>query len=351
MLFAAVGSDTLRGRRTFMSYDVSATQVGDRQSSAAAAARGADVMQVVATSDRAEWESLFASVAFPHLPQSFAYGEAKRAKGWHVTRVKFLEGSRVVAICQLLQLRILGLTLLTRINRGPLFIDAEPAPGTVRAVYALIRRKWGRFYRSLFLMAPALPGGEASHLLLKELGFRLRHDFAWVSGRIDLRQSEDVLWASLASSFRNRLRNAEKAGATLRIGNDAATLDWMIHRHNQNMRDKQFKAVDGKFIRALREAAPEDMLVFQLVVGGEPVAGMSVARFGSRVEYHTGWFGERGREVNAGNFLMWKIITEMKRRGCTEFDVGGLAPNSGYSKFKRTMHPTEFRLAGEWMAF
>lgn len=334
-----------------MSYEVSANPPRDVLSRPADATSSSDVMRVAVTRDRAEWDSLFASAAFPHLPQSFAYGEAKRARGWHVERVLFSQGGRVLAICQLLELRILGLKLLTRINRGPLFMDPDPTPGVVRGVYALIRRHRDHFYRAPFLMAPALPGTEVNHALLRELGFRLRHDHAWVSGRIDLTQSEEALWSSLASTFRNRFRNAEKSGATLRIGDDAATLGWMIDRHSQNMRDKHFKAADGRFIRALRDAAPGGVLVFQLILAGHPVAGMSVVCFGSRCEYHTGWFGAQGREVNAGNFLMWNIVREMKRRGCTEFDVGGLADDSGYSQFKRTMNPAEFRLAGEWMTF
>ena len=33
-----------------------------------------------------------------------------------------------------------------------------------------------------------------------------------------------------------------------------------------------------------------------------------------------------------------------------QFDVGGLKPGDGYTQFKRTMRPIEFRLAGEWMS-
>lgn len=334
-----------------MSQDISINPAGEGLSNSVTELGDVDAVQITLTTDRTAWERLFAAASFPHLPQSFAYGEAKRAKGWHIRRATFSRSGRVVAICQLLELRVLGMTLLTRINRGPLFMDDVPAPGTVRAVYAAVRRHWGGSLRPPLLMAPALPGTAANHALLRSLGFCLRHDHAWVSGRIDLTKSADALWASMASTFRNRFRNAEKAGARLQVADDPATLEWMIERHSQNMRDKHFKAVDGRFIRALRDAAPGAVTVFRLLLADEPVAGMSVVRFGSRCEYHTGWFGARGRAVNAGNFLMWHIIGEMKGRGCAEFDVGGLAPDSGYSKFKRTMNPAEFRLAGEWMAY
>jgi hypothetical protein len=48
---------------------------------------------------------------------------------------------------------------------------------------------------------------------------------------------------------------------------------------------------------------------------------------------------------------MWKVMTEMKRRGVASFDVGGLKPGDGYTRFKQTMHPVEYDLAGEWWIF
>jgi hypothetical protein len=45
------------------------------------------------------------------------------------------------------------------------------------------------------------------------------------------------------------------------------------------------------------------------------------------------------------------VIRELQQRGVKHFDVGGLRPGDGYTQFKRTMRPDEFRLAGEWMSF
>ena len=331
-----------------MSIEVSANLPREAFSNDASRAGAVEIGHVA---DAVEWDQLIAAAAFPHLPQSFAYGEGKRAKGWRIVRASFSIANRIVAIVQVLERRVLGIRILTRINRGPLFMEADPADEVVRAVYSAIRRRWGRYYGGALLIAPALATGEASHARLRSLGYKLRHDHAWISGRIDLCRSEEEMWAGLDSRFRNRYRGAERSGATLRIADDAETLDWMIARHLENMHDKQFKGIDAIFIRAQATAAQGRVLVFQLLHEGQPVAGMMVVRFGDSCEYHIGWFGEAGRKVNAGNFLMWQIMREMKRRGCAEFDVGGMAEGSGYTAFKRTMRSKEFRLAGEWMSF
>jgi len=331
-----------------MTYDVlsTATPVSPAKTGDA---REAITIQLVA--DKARWDSLIASCPDPHLPQGFAYGEGKAAKGWTIRRVLLLAAGRPVAIATVLELRRFGLRLVNRINRGPLFLERTRDDDTIVAVYAALRRRWGRLWTAPLLIAPALGCGPHSDGLLRRAGYRLRHRRSWQSGRIDLTVGENALWAGLSSGFRNRVRNAEKAGATLRIAEDAQTYEWMLARHAENMAERGFSAADATLLRALRQTAPEDVSVFQLLHQGAPVAGMSVVRFGTHAEYHVGWFGPAGRKLNAGNFLMWQVLCELHRRGIGTFDVGGLKPGDGYTRFKQTMKPAEYQLAGEWMSW
>jgi hypothetical protein len=308
-------------------------------------ATSTDTVAIVPVLDRASWDDLIAQAAIPHLPQSYAYGEGKRAKGWHVERVVFQRNGRPLAIATVLGRRLFGIRVLTRINRGPLFLEAA-STRDITGIYAAIRRQW----RGPLLIAPALPHGPDSTTILRNAGFRLRHDNGWLSGRIDLGRGEDQVWTGFTSTFRNRVRHAEKATPIVRVATDAATYEWLLDRHVENMSDKGFSGADPVLLRALRESRPEDVLVFQLIHGDQPVAGMSVARFGNCAEYHVGWFGQEGRRLNAGNVLMWEVIKTLQHRGIGQFDVGGLKPGDGYTQFKRTMRPSEFRLAGEWMS-
>jgi hypothetical protein len=296
--------------------------------------------------DASFWDDLVARAPIPHLPQSFGYGEGKAAKGWTVRRAVFRKGDRPIAFATVLERRFLGLRVLARVNRGPIFLDAAPAPAQVLAVYRALRRRWA----GPLLVAPALEDTDASRDVLKAAGFRLRHDRGWLSGRIDLRPDESQLWAGFASTFRNRVRHSEKAGGIVAISQDDASYEWLLERHAENMRAKHFHGADAVLLRAMRAAARDDVLVFRLLADGEPVAGMSVVCFGKYAEYHIGWFGPEGRKHNAGNLLMWSIVKELKRRGITRFDVGGLKPGDGYTQFKRTMRPVEYALAGEWMS-
>lgn len=312
--------------------------------------RATDAISIRLVTARAEWDSLLAAAPVPHLPQSFAFGAGKAASGWQVTRVAFEKNGETRALVTVLQLRRMGLTLVNRINRGPIFLGT-PDDELVVAVYRAVRERWGRIWTAPLSIAPALPAGEHSDALLRRAGYRLRQRLSWQSGRIDLRVGEDTLWAQVISTFRNRVRKAEKEGATLRVSEDAETFEWMIKRHSENMAEKGFSGPSPALLRALRATAPESVLVFQLVGEGGPVAGMSVVRFGTHAEYHVGWFGPEGRKLNAGNFLMWQVMCDLHRRGVETFDVGGLRSGDGYTRFKRTMCPAEYQLAGEWISF
>jgi hypothetical protein len=282
------------------------------------------------------------------LPQFYAYGEAKQASNWSTLRLSIVVDGTVAAICTVLQRRILGLPVVTRINRGPMFLEPTPSQTVVRAVYRAVRRRFRPWRGGLALMAPALPATPESSALLQSLGFRLRTERGWGSGRVDLTPDLETIRAGFASTFRNRVKKAEASGAVVEILRDHAGYDWMIDRHIENMADKGFSAADRTFLDALRDADPSNVMVFRVLHDGCAVAGMSIVRFGTHCEYHIGWFGPAGRAVNAGNLLMWSIIVEMKRLGCTQFDVGGLS-EGGYSQFKRTMRPEEYALCGEWL--
>jgi len=287
----------------------------------------------------------------PHLPQDYAYSAGKAATGWPARHVVFLAGGRPVAFAVVLELRRYGLKLLHRVNRGPLFLAADPSDEQIVAVYKALRNHFGRWWTGPLLIAPGMYRSERSERLLRAAGYLRRANSTWRSGRIDLTVDEDKLWASFDSTFRNRTRAAEKAGARLRVAEDPETYEWMIARHLENMAEKGFSAAGPTMLRALRQAAPHHVSVFQLVHEEQPLAGMLIVEFGNVAEYYIGWFGADGRKFNAGNFLMWNVMRELKRRGVKSFDVGGLKHGDGYERFKLTMNPVEYEIAGEWMSF
>jgi hypothetical protein len=310
---------------------------------------GRHELGISAVDVRAEWEALFARAPLPHLPQAWMYGEGKRDE-WEVERLAIHSPRGPVALAQVLVKRALGFPV-ARINRGPIFLDRDPSPETRAAVLRALRRRWRFLRRGLLLIAPALEAGEESARALRAAGFIPRGSFAWGSALIDLSPPIDDIHLKLSSEWRTKVRKAAKNGVSLAVRTDAAAFEWMLERHVENMRTKDFVGPSAVFVRRVIDAGRDDFFLLQAIVDGEPHAATLIARFGQHAENFIGWFDDTARRTAAGNFLMWNSVIEMKRAGCRSLDLGGFSVADRYGQFKRGMRGAEYRLAGEWLAF
>lgn len=307
--------------------------------------------QIRAVAGRDEWERLFARLPAPAIVQAWSYGEAKAAGGWKVERLVFELGGQPVAICQVLVKRLLGLPVAARINRGPQFLALRPQESEVRAVYATLRKRWRFGRRGLLVLAPGLAESDAHRQWLRDAGFIARGTVGWCSAVLDLTEDAATLRKRLAPTWRTQLNGAERGGLAFEISDKPCAFDWMLDRHQENMRDKGFAGTPPDFLRALRERAPEDVFVCRALHDGQPLAGMIVFRFARSAEYFVGWFGPEARQKKAGNFLMWNALLSMQARGCERFDLGGYSSSDGYGRFKQGLRGSEYRLLEEWVAF
>lgn len=298
--------------------------------------------------DRAAWDGLLARATFAHFPQDWAYAEGKVAGGkWGIRRFIIRRGDIDRALVTVLEYRIMGLTVLSRINRGPVFLVSDATEDELAEVLRLLRRTCRGL---LMFAAPSISENETASRVMPRAGFVRWQKLGWSSGRIDISRPESEVFAGFAAPFRNRVRVGLKSSAVVRASVDRGAYDWLLDRHVENMRDKAFKAFTPLQLQALRDAAmPGNVTVFRVFVDERPVAGMSVVRFGDTAEYHIGWFGPDGRAVNAGNLLMWRIIQELRLLGVKSFDVGGMRPGDGYTRFKQGMRPQLYTLSGDWL--
>lgn len=300
--------------------------------------------------EREQWEHLFAQLPAPHFTQVWCYAEGKRAQGWSAERLLFQDESGPLAICQVLIKRALGLPLLARINRGPLFLQVAPSDEQKVGVFTALRRRWRFGRRGLLLIAPALPLGEASSAILRGCGFMQRRAGGWGSSLIDLQPALENIRASFSSKWRNPLNSAIRAGVEVRMRRDREAFTWMLERHVGNMAAKGFVGPKPGFVRAMVAANPDIFWVLQAYSGNEPVSGLMGACLGGHAENFLGWTNDEGRRTGAHNLLLWNAVVEMKSAGCRALDLGGFTTSGKYGAYKRGMKGREYRLAGEWLA-
>ncbi len=313
--------------------------------------------------DATTWHALLSLAADPHITQSWAWGEAKQASvdrrtrrvlsdigGWRVRRVIVSRDGEPVAICQLLDKVLAGVSAAWRVNRGPLFLDADPGEDTLKGVYGALRQVSLQRRRPL-VIAPALRDSPEACRLIRDLGYRPRRASGWCSDRVDLRPEEQQMHRTLHRDWRRGVQRAEKAGVEFRVSESIEDLEWIIERHVQHRMELQFAGMQPTLLRALRAAAPsDDFIVSQVLLGGEPVGGVVTLRFGRAAEGLVFWVGQEGRRADAGRYLDWRTALELKRRGCEWLDLGGKR-SGATEQYKGGMGGVAYRLLNEWTAW
>jgi hypothetical protein len=271
------------------------------------------------------------------------------AGGWRPRRLVFERHGEPVAICQLLEKPLARSRWAALADRGPLFLNPDPAEEVRYAVYSSLRRA-RRHFGLVLILVPPLVDEPRNHRLLSDTGFRPRPVGGYRSTRVDLSLDEEAMFNRLKSKWRNQLRAGMRAGAEITFSSSPADAEWMIDRHIQNMQEKGFTAPEPALVRALYNAGSDDFLVCRAVLDGESLAGLAAVSFGQAADYYIGWVSEAGRKKNVNNFLFWETALELRRRGCRSFDLGGMRAGAT-EPFKTGMGGTEYQLIHNWLAF
>lgn len=299
-----------------------------------------------------EWQDWVTQAGHSNLLQSWAYGQAKSdVSGWQCTRLVFYLDHDPVALVQVLQKRLLGVLLVSRINRGPLLLGSSNKI-VERCIWAELGRL-GRVWRGRILtVAPELELTGINLVTLERLGFRQFSPHAWESAWIDLRMDLSILRQKLDGKWRNALKSAETAGLRLDSGSSDQSVDWMLARYKELMAEKDFSGSPVDLLLAVRKHLPDkqSFVVLRAMDGEEPVAGICLVRHGGAATYLLGWNGVRGRKLKANQYLLWQAIVYLKHAGVDSFDLGGLDEERtpGIAAFKLGMNGRRYELLGEY---
>ncbi|MBX9634573.1 MAG: GNAT family N-acetyltransferase [Magnetospirillum sp.] len=303
--------------------------------------------------NRDAYEAMLHTAGRSNLLQSWAWGDAKaETEGWRPRRAVLSVATVAVAVVQVLEKRV-GPAVLARINRGPLWLYDDLTQETKSAVLKQLRRQWRWWKASALLIAPELGDGEACAATLPELGYRPRSAPIWRSAWVSLNRDEAELRKSLNGKWRNMLVAAEKAGLTTDVITGAEGVAFLRPLYEAMMAEKGFAGVSPPLLAALsRHADTDDLMVLRARSGDEDASAVLVARHGAAATYLVGWNGEAGRRTRANHLLLWQAMLELKERGVSWFDLGGIDDvlTPGVASFKRGLKGEDYALAGEWLS-
>jgi hypothetical protein len=300
----------------------------------------------------AQWAQWMVQAGRSNLLQSWAYGAAKADdSGWRVKRGVFHDDDGPIAFVQVLQKRVAGVLLASRINRGPLTL--RPLGNEEqRAIWTALARHAGLWRGAVLSAAPELGLSGANLALMASLGFRQFSPRAWESAWLNLAPDLPVLRKGLDGKWRNMLNFAEKAGLTLEARNDDQAFEWILARYRELISEKGFSGSPISLLRSLRQHLPVDgqPIILRANHRNEAVAGICLVCHGAAATYLLGWNGNEGRKLKANQYLLWQAVVTLKQAGIRWFDLGGIDENltPGISAFKSGLGGEQYELVGEY---
>ena len=309
-----------------------------------------------------DWNGIISEFQDLSLMQTWEYGEAKVRTGpWKVERAVFLDGDRLVGVCQamLRVLPVLGRGLVW-INRGPLWrrLQEEPEVSALAVILAELRRYWVEERGMYLLVAPRLDQGEILPSPFPPAGFAYVEPVTgWASARLDLRLPLEELRRRLHPKWRNCLKKAERLGLVVESGCDDQVFLQVMAEYQEMLEHKGFQAsLTPPLIAQWQKCLGKDRKLWSVVgkQGEERLGAILIARYGDSCEYIIGAVNQAGRETNVNYLLLWQGIGQMKELGYRWFDLGGMHPQNtpaGILHFKSGLAGYPYMLVGELEAY
>ncbi len=278
---------------------------------------------IIDNPDARQWND-FVRARGGHILQSIAWAELKSHFGWSAQRLVLAREEAFVAGAQILFRKLpLGL-VFAYIPRGPV---ADPQDrntfATVRDAACAAARARGAFMLKIELNTPT----PIPPLSLTGEGFRAGVPIQpRTTIHVDLTRDLDTILARMKPKWRYNIRLAARKGVTVRAGsaNDIAT----FYRLLQVTGERDAFAIHSEaYYRAACDAftAQDSAQLFVAEYAGEPLAVIFVTAFGDEAIYLYGASGNAHRERMPNHALHWHAMQWAKARGCTRYDLWGIA--------------------------
>lgn len=311
--------------------------------------------EIVAAS---EWDESLALADDHAVFQSYGWGEYKRAAGWEPLRYWYRDkDGRVQGMAQFLLKRLpLGIGLLWAAG-GPALVfpnkNQNKASELLRELLELLDK---RYPRALIRFQSHSPHDSA---LVYDISKVCHRPAARLNSGFSIRMELDSLDEAafrkqMTSKHRYYTKKAAEAGICWSVGNGDQQLRELAALHREMVDAKQLESIATSYeeLERMRNALGDHVLIVNGCLNDTPVTSCLVLLFGKKAFYMVASTGEKGRDVSAAYAMVEQLIQQLRERGISRFDFGGIDPvnksASGVNHFKCGFGGQITEYVGEW---
>lgn len=291
--------------------------------------------------DQELWDAFVTRTPQRTFLQGWCYGEALQEVGHAVLRIGLFDGAEQVGAAQLVRFHLKPGSFL-HCPHGPLLCDWTRTE-YVDAMFAAVVDA-GRSQKVAYVrLNPPRAGLEP---VLQAHGctpapIQLYVEETWV---LDLTPPPQTLLKQMRRTTRNAIRDAVRAGVEVTVDTSLRDLPVLLDLYAQTAAAQHFEPVARQYIEAEARtfARSGDCALVCGWRDGAALAAVLVIFYGDAAYAHFGASSRAAPRTFAPHLVQWRIIEMARARGCTHYDLWGIAPAdapdhpwAGFSVFKR----------------
>ncbi|HCM84107.1 MAG TPA: GNAT family N-acetyltransferase [Alphaproteobacteria bacterium] len=285
--------------------------------------------------DAAQWQAALCAMDYTALQQDWGYGEFMEQIGRRTVRLIWQNDHKILAAAQIITRRIGPIELVFAL-RSPVFVPDISDADKIKILSDISCRYPRRKLKFLILM-PELGPNKIIHRALNKI-FRQRIMTGNLNAVINLKHGVENLRAAQSAAWRNRLVKAEQSKLTVKIVRQGPLMEWLLQQETAQEELRGYQALPPALVREMIRLHwhPQDVWVAVAMLGKDPVAGQLWLRHGNSATYMYGVNTPAGRQENAHNLLIWKMIENLSAAGLYYADMGPIdaETNAGLTRFK-----------------
>ena len=277
------------------------------------------------------WDAFVESSPAGHHEQTSLWGQVRAAYGWKVGRLMLTENGQVAAGAQVLVRRLGRYAHWAYVTYGPCLRQADPVvQGMVLTELGLLTKRLGAIFLVLGLpYESCFPADQLRRAGFERKPLNLPPHFLEATLVVDLALPPDILLSRMRPSTRRNIRQAEKQGVQVVLGNgrDLGTFHRLMLALCRRRQTSPNPAEAGFFTMLWDKFAPRGWVkVFLAMRQQEPVSAAVAFTFGDwfRV-WKVGWSGEHA-QLKPNEALWWQMMQYARQQGFRRFDFVSLNP-------------------------
>ncbi len=177
---------------------------------------------------------------------------------------------------------------------------------------------------------------------------------------LDLRKNANELLAQMKPKTRYNIKLSQRKGVVVRtLGMDQLNLWYQIYSETAQRNNIHLHSIDYfasiLSVEALKAQSATEVLLLVAEINGMPLAAMFLVISGNRGSYLYGASTSANRNFMATYALQWEAMRIVQNKGCTEYDMFGIAPNPdpahpmhGLYRFKTGFGGNQYHTLGCW---